>query len=544
MQHLISSRAIRLAKLVSTDSLKGQRRRASLTQVYSGGELSVRAVQSSGSRSERSKQPLHFDRFPLDRAGDKRYDQSIIEGLAVAEGAVVVVFVDGKPLVGPKGKADVRTFGTDQIVDAEGSEVMMFPCAMSMDRFMALSDRSENKELVLLGLEGNGTPVFSAEFSSNEISEDQIKSMGLEAVDARRVGPKLCAEDASILAVANGILSWHRNGKYDPRTGKKVSESVLGGFGRRVPGELRAQYPRVDPAVIVSAEHGNWLLLGRKRSWAAGRYSLLAGFVEIGESLEDAAVREVAEESGVELSRSSLVYKGSQPWPFPRSLMVGFYGSTKAYEDAPHGFDLLDSRDAQMAARHTGVLQEEIEEFRSHLTLPKVQVDQDELEDARWFHLKYLSDQLKGGDDGMRIPGKHAIASSIINDRLDLLSREHVLDTVPSVNLGPGTGKRQMKYVLIRVNFQKGSMYANKLIVRGDPRASYHNNVFTAAKAELQEFSLDILGGGRIAIDDESRSIKVYGYSAAFGAAVHEIPGAILLESYPFYAVEVSYDGY
>ena len=169
-----------------------------------------------------------------------------------------------------------------------------------------------------------------------------------------------------------------------PRTGKAASEIVLGGHGRRVPGEQRALYPRVDPAVIVSDEHGEWLLLGRKASWVPGRYSLLAGFVELAESLEDAACREVFEESGVAVSRGSLTYHSSQPWPFPRSLMVGFSGTSSEIERAPRGFDLLACREAQMAARGTGVLEDELNSLRASLTLPRVEADEEETEDGRW----------------------------------------------------------------------------------------------------------------------------------------------------------------
>ncbi len=508
---------------------------------------------------------LHFDRFPLDRAGEKRQDPASVNALIASPDSVVVVFVDGKPVVGPRGLDATQSFcirsGGD-LLDAQGDPVEKMPWVVSMPEFKGLSGGKEESELVFLGLYGTSpsVPVFTASIPSLDLKGTSAEELGLEVVDARRYGPKLTAEDASLLATASGLLSWHRNSKFDPRSGEEASEIVLGGHGRRVPGQARAQYPRIDPAVIVGVEHGDWLLLGRKKSWAPGRYSLLAGFVELAESLEDAACREVHEESGVVVSRASLAYHSCQPWPFPRSLMVGFTGHTEAIESAPHGFDLLVSREARMAARGTGVLEDELNELRASMTLPPVIVDELEMEDIRWFHASYLREQLIGAtsEDGchepeMRIPGKHAVASWIIHECLERLGYGHesldALDVVRSVDLGPdrlpGHGsRREMKYVLIRVGAMDNGQYKSKFIVRGDPRAAYHNHIFTQAKAELRQFDLDVLGGGRIVVDDDQRRISVYGYSAAFGAAVHEVSLSVLRQAHPLYDIDVSYDGY
>jgi hypothetical protein len=213
-----------------------------------------------------------------------------------------------------------------------------------------------------------------------------------------------------------------------------------------------------------------------------------------------------------------------------------------------------------MAARGTGILEDELNELRASLTLPKVTVDELEMEDIRWFHASYLREQLIGswpgaasGESEMRIPGKHAVASWIIHESLERLeygkdSRD-VLDVVRSVDLGPdglpGFGsRREMKYVLMRVGMMDNGQYASKFIVRGDPRAAYHNNIFTQAKTELRQFDLDVLGGGRIVVDDDERRISVYGYSAAFGPAVHEISQSVLRRAYPLHDICVSYDGY
>ncbi len=508
---------------------------------------------------------LHFDRFPLDRAGEKRQDPASITALIESPDSVVVVFVDGRPVVGPRGLDATRSFcctSRGNVLDAEGNPVEKMPWVVTMGEFKGLSGGKDESNLVFLGMYGAspGVPVFTASIPSLAMEGAGTQELGLEVVDARRYGPKLAAEDASVLATASGLLSWHRNARFDPWSGEEASEVVLGGHGRRVPGQRRAQYPRIDPAVIVGVEHGDWLLLGRKKSWVPGRYSLLAGFVELAESLEDAACREVYEESGVVLSRASLTYHSCQPWPFPRSLMVGFMGHTGAIERAPHGFDLLESREAQMAARGTGVLEDELNKIRASLTLPSVIVDELEMEDIRWFHASYLREQLFGStseDDGgkseMRIPGKHALASWIIHESLERLGygqdSRGVLDVVRSVDLGPagspGFGsRREMKYVLMRVGTMDDGRYTSKFIVRGDPRAAYHNHVFTQAKAELRQFDVDVLGGGRIVVDDDERLMIVYGYSAAFGPAVHEISRSVLRQALPLHDIDVSYDGY
>ena len=135
-------------------------------------------------------------------------------------------------------------------------------------------------------------------------------------------------------------------------------------------------FPRTDPAVIVLVTHGERALLGRQPQWDAGVYATLAGFVEPGESLEDAVAREVHEETGVRLA--SVRYHSSQPWPFPASLMIGF--TAEAADDA-------------------------------------ITVDHDELEDARWF----TRGELRAGVEAatLRMPGRLSIAYRLVSEWLD-----------------------------------------------------------------------------------------------------------------------------
>ncbi|WP_449281579.1 NAD(+) diphosphatase [Leucobacter sp.] len=134
------------------------------------------------------------------------------------------------------------------------------------------------------------------------------------------VGGELSDTERELVGVASALLRWHESAAFSSRDGS-LTALEYGGWARRDAhgGEL---FPRTDPAVIVLIEHGDRVLLGSNALWETGRFSLLAGFVEAGESLEQAVAREVFEESGVRLG--DIEYVTSQPWPFPRSLMLGF----------------------------------------------------------------------------------------------------------------------------------------------------------------------------------------------------------------------------
>ena len=134
-------------------------------------------------------------------------------------------------------------------------------------------------------------------------------------------------EDGGLVAYAAAIAGWHRRHRFCANCGTPT-HSGEAGHVRGVP-ELRAiHHPRTDPVVIMLVHDGERALLGRQPQWPEGRYSALAGFVEPGESLEEAVAREVLEEAGVEVG--DVLYRSSQPWPFPSSLMLGFHA---AYAD-------------------------------------------------------------------------------------------------------------------------------------------------------------------------------------------------------------------
>jgi NAD+ diphosphatase len=146
----------------------------------------------------------------------------------------------------------------------------------------------------------------------------------------REVGALLSDTDAGLMTAAVAVLSWHRHGSYCPRCGQKsVPQSA--GWSRLCPNGHQ-EFPRTDPAVIVLVHDGNdKMVLARQPTWPEGRVSVLAGFTEAGESLEGTVSREIGEEIGVQVT--DIGYLGSQPWPFPRSLMVGF--AARAQVGAP-----------------------------------------------------------------------------------------------------------------------------------------------------------------------------------------------------------------
>jgi len=139
--------------------------------------------------------------------------------------------------------------------------------------------------------------------------------------DLRGVSALLAADELALLGYARAMVHWHRQHRYCGHCGT-LSESRHGGHERACPACGTPVFPRLDPAIIVLVTDGERCLLGRQAAWPKGRYSTIAGFVEHGETLEAAVVREVQEETDVRVHRPR--YVSSQPWPYPGSLMLGF----------------------------------------------------------------------------------------------------------------------------------------------------------------------------------------------------------------------------
>ncbi len=194
--------------------------------------------------------------------------------------------------------------------------------------------------------------------------------------DLRAIGPLMPGGEAATAAHARGLAWWHARHRFCGVCGA-TTLSAEGGHVRRCTNAACAtsHFPRTDPAVIMLVTDGPRCLLGRQAVWPAGMYSTLAGFVEPGESLEDAVAREVREETGIEVA--DVQYQSSQPWPFPSSVMLG---------------------------------------FRARATTTTILRRDEELEDASWFDRDYLKNGAEA--DGIFRSRIDSIARRLIDDWL------------------------------------------------------------------------------------------------------------------------------
>jgi NAD+ diphosphatase len=195
--------------------------------------------------------------------------------------------------------------------------------------------------------------------------------------DLRQMASVLNGDDATLLAYARAMTYWHCRHRHCGVCGSPT-KSIEGGFQRVCTNDKcrNQHFPRTDPAIIVLVTCDDHALLGRKPIWPKGRHSTIAGFVEPGETLEEAVIREVGEETGVRVRE--MTYHSSQPWPFPSSLMLGFTARAASAE---------------------------------------IQVDHDELENACWFTRGELRRKLTNGQIGL--PAPISISFRLIEDWFD-----------------------------------------------------------------------------------------------------------------------------
>ena len=192
--------------------------------------------------------------------------------------------------------------------------------------------------VVFLGLL-DGVAHFAADFSGYE--DPPLEEHG-RFVDMRGVGQHLARDDGALLVYARGAIQWHLRHRFCGSCGSPAESMEAGHMRKCGNPECNAQmFPRIDPAVIMLVHDGaDRVVLGRQAVWPRGQQSVLAGFVEQGESLEDAVAREVFEEVG--LTVTDIHYHSSQPWPFPSSIMLG-YSALATSEEMNVNLDEMDA---------------------------------------------------------------------------------------------------------------------------------------------------------------------------------------------------------
>ncbi len=241
--------------------------------------------------------PNHFANYPLDRAAIKRRDGDWQRSALESDAARVVVFHKMNAfLMDETGGKSVGWLG--------GNAVSIFPDA----------------EPVFLGIDRDGAPHFAIEAPDRfDMANFPLAEMG-EFTDLRAAASIIPMGDLAILGCAKWLFDWHKRHGFCGKCGAQT-ERQEAGWKRFCAACKTEHFPRTDPVVIMAVTRGDLICLGRQRVWPKGMYSALAGFIEPGESIEDAVAREVLEESGLVVQ--DVRYHSTQPWPFPSSLMIG-----------------------------------------------------------------------------------------------------------------------------------------------------------------------------------------------------------------------------
>jgi NAD+ diphosphatase len=312
---------------------------------------------------------LRYTGGRLDRVAKLRKDEDWVSAAFVGDDAQTVLICNDQNLIAG-------------LANGEDS-----PCAATLP-LSVVRERLEPESFtwVLLGLDGT-TPTFAVDIPAECATLiPEIADAG-EFVDIRRVGALVPAADAALLAYARAMLGWHRRHRYCGVCGGPTESRDAGHVRRCRSADCAADsFPRTDPVVIALVTHRREhdgvmrCLLGRHARLPRGAYSLLAGFVEPGETPEEAVAREIREEAGVEVT--DVGYEATQPWPFPYSMMMG---------------------------------------FRASATTEDIVLDGDELEDAQWFTAAEVATFGEWEDESAsyRLPRRDSIARVMLDRWLE-----------------------------------------------------------------------------------------------------------------------------
>ncbi len=299
--------------------------------------------------------PNTFANNPLDRAGNLRGDQDWLQSRLDSPDSLFIPLWRLKPLIIPPRGPDHGT--------AAGWLTREAIKALNLD----------NPMTVFLGLEDD-TAYFAVDISDARNPEQSGPLAGLGTFEElRQMAGELSGDVAAILAQAKSMIDWHARHRFCANCGSPT-EPGDAGYKRACPSCNAEHFPRTDPVVIMLAISGEKCLLGRQKAWPAKMYSALAGFVEPGESIEEAVARELDEEAGIKVS--GVQYFATQPWPYPSSLMIGCFATAESEE---------------------------------------IMLDDVELEEAVWFDKSTVQAALAGNGDGsLYVPPPMAIAHQLV----------------------------------------------------------------------------------------------------------------------------------
>ena len=276
----------------------------------------------------RVETPHTFAGNPIDRADTLRRDESEVNDLMRSDNARVLILAGLDPLICTAGESSAKlgwlSYGDAQkVVNSEPTSTTL------------LGVNPEGEALVAWNMNG------SARHGSDQISESKTAERGLEIFDARESAMLVSAADTGILAQARSNLGWHGTHGFCARCGEPT-EMRRGGLMRQCTGCNAQHFPRTDPVVITVVTNGDQCILGQSagRLSAMKMYSALAGFMDHGESMEEAVRREVMEEAGIKVGR--VRYHSTQPWPFPSSLMIGSHSEAVTTEINIDDFEMTD----------------------------------------------------------------------------------------------------------------------------------------------------------------------------------------------------------
>ena len=297
---------------------------------------------------------IAYSAAPLDRAGLQRNDAETMAACRDHPDVQVLLFQDGRPLAEAERGQPA----------APGALLWLGPLAFDL--------AARSAPVVFLGLDDQAKPYFAVDLGRRfSLDDSPIAGLG-EFADMRAITPRLSASEANLAATARALFEWHRRHGYCANCGSPT-DIVEAGWKRACPDCGAEHFPRTDAVAIMLPVHDGACLLGRQAGWPEGMFSCLAGFVEPGETLEEAARRETFEEAGIKTG--AVQYLFCQPWPYPSSLMVGMIAEAKGRD----------------------------------LTLAEA-----ELDDARWFTKDEAQKLLAGDLPGLWCPPPMAIAHQIL----------------------------------------------------------------------------------------------------------------------------------